>query len=87
MSLTYLASNQQKIDSIFFFFSNFQFCLRSYQVKVDIENSIGDIRPKIKEEIRQMGKRLADHAGSIQVSPKAILDFLVELACFVVRVS
>jgi hypothetical protein len=56
-------------------------------VKVDIENSIGDIRPKIKEEIRQMGKRLADHAGSIQVSPKAILDFLVELACFVVLVS
>ncbi len=40
----------------------------SLQVKVDIENSIGDIRPKIKEEIRKMGKQLADHAAAIQVS-------------------
>ena len=37
-----------------------------FQVKVDIENSIGDIRPKIKEEIRRMGKQLADHAAAIQ---------------------
>ena len=44
----------------------------SFQVKVDIENSIGDIRPKIKEEIRQMGKKLADHAAAIQVRSKAI---------------
>ena len=39
-----------------------------FQVKVDIENSIGDIRPKIKEEIRQMGKKLSDHAEAIQVT-------------------
>jgi hypothetical protein len=45
---------------------------------VDIENSIGDIRPKIKEEIRRMGKQLADHAAAVQV--RIILKvFLPEL--------
>ncbi len=36
------------------------------RVKVDIERSIGDIRPKIKEEIRQMGERLSDQATELQ---------------------
>ena len=44
-----------------------------FQVKVDIENSIGDIRPKIKEEIRRMGKQLADHAAAIQVETITLL--------------
>ena len=36
------------------------------KVTNDIERSIGDIRPKIKAEIRRMGKQLADHAAEIQ---------------------
>jgi len=35
-------------------------------VKIDIDNSISNIRPIIKEEIRKMGKKLADHADEIQ---------------------
>ncbi len=36
------------------------------RVKVDIERSIGDVRPKIKQEIRQMGEQLSDQAAEIQ---------------------
>ncbi len=36
------------------------------RVKVDIERSIGDIRPKIKAEIRRMGDQLSDQAAEIQ---------------------
>jgi prominin 1 len=36
------------------------------KVKTDIERSIGDIRPKIKAEIRKMGKYLEDQANDIQ---------------------
>ncbi len=36
------------------------------KVKTDIERSIVDIRPKIKEEIRRMGQQLEDQANDIQ---------------------
>lgn len=36
------------------------------KVKTDIERSIGDIRPRIKSEIRNMGKQLEDQAAEIQ---------------------
>ncbi len=50
------------------------------RVKVDIERSIGDIRPKIKEEIRNMGDQLSDQAAEIQ-------RFLNELDGHVAAVS
>jgi prominin 1 len=36
------------------------------KVKLDIEASMGDLRPKIKAEIRQMGQKLEEKAGQIQ---------------------
>lgn len=35
-------------------------------MKIDIENSVGDLRPKIKQEIRRMGKQLEEKADQIQ---------------------
>lgn len=36
------------------------------RVKLDIESSVGDLRPKIKDEIRKMGKKLEEKAGQIK---------------------
>ena len=36
------------------------------KIKIDIENSMGDLRPKIKNEIRKMGKRLEEKATEIK---------------------
>lgn len=36
------------------------------KVKIDIENSMGDLRPKIKDEIRKMGARLEEKATQIK---------------------
>ena len=42
------------------------------KVKIDIENSMGDLRPKIKDEIRKMGRKLESKADEI----KDILDHI-----------
>ena len=36
------------------------------KVKIDIENSMGDLRPKIKDEIRKMGRKLESKADEIK---------------------
>ena len=68
IDLTLIKAKQSKAKQSKAKQSNIYFTPDVFQVKVDIENSIGDIRPKIKEEIRKMGKQLADHAAAIQVS-------------------